>query len=299
MRLIILFFLILFQAAWCLADTHTPPSGTDGPGESLRQEMSEPDPNFSYQNIDALFTLYQPYLDNISAYQPIYFLVGTDPGESNFQFSFKYRLFDIDSRKSGKIDLMNGFHFAYTQTSFWDLAADSLPFEDTSYKPELFFVSPKLGTGLPLNQNLFFQTGIQHESNGQGGDVSRSTNFLYAQPIFISYKPRTTFGFSIAPKVWAYVNNDDESNQDLPDYRGYFDLKMECGLAESLVVGSNLRWAKEGGSIQLDVTYPIHRIIKGISGAYLQVQYVNALAESLINYDERTEALRIGLSIIR
>lgn len=64
-------------------------------------------------------------------------------------------------------------------------------------------------------------------------------------------------------------------------------------------MGSNLRWAKEGGSIQLDVTYPIHRIIKGISGAYLQIQYVNALAESLINYDERTEALRIGLSIIR
>lgn len=261
--------------------------------------MPASDIGVSYQNVDVLFTLYRPYLDNISAYQPIYFLVGADPGDSTFQFSFKYRLFDIDSRNSGTIDLMNGFHFAYTQTSFWDLAADSLPFEDTSYKPELFFVSPKFDDGLSSNQGLFFQTGIQHESNGQGGDTSRSTNFLYAQPIFISYNPKTTFGFLIAPKVWAYVENDDESNQDLPDYRGYFDLELKCGLAESLVVKSNLRWAKEGGSIQLDLTFPIHRIIRGISGAYLQVQYVNALAESLINYDKRTEALRIGLSIIR
>ena len=299
MKSIILFFLILSQAAWCFADASATQSGSDGPEESLNQEISETDSAMAYQNIDALFTLYQPYLDNISAYQPIYFLVGTDPAESTFQFSFKYRLFDIDARQSERLGLMNGFHFAYTQTSFWDLAADSLPFEDTSYKPELFFVSPKLGTGFPLNQGLFFQTGIQHESNGQGGDISRSTNFLYAQPIFIDFNPKTTFGFLVAPKVWAYVENDDESNQDLPDYRGYFELELICGWAESLVVGSNLRWAKEGGSIQLDLTYPIHRIIKGISGAYLQVQYVNALAESLINYDERTEAVRIGLSIIR
>jgi outer membrane phospholipase A len=299
MKRTILFFLILCQAVWCYADDSAMQSGSDGPEKSLNQEISETDSAMAYQNIDALFTLYQPYLDNISAYRPIYFLAGTDPRDSTFQFSFKYRLFDIESEKSKKIGFLNGFHFAYTQTSFWDLAADSLPFEDTSYKPELFFAFPKLGTGFSANQSLYFQTGIQHESNGQGGDISRSTNFLYAQPIFIDFNPRTTFGFLVAPKVWTYVENDDESNQDLPDYRGYFELEVICGLAESLVVGSNLCWAKEGGSIQLDVTFPIHRIIKGISGAYLQVQYVNALAESLINYDERTEAVRIGLSIIR
>ncbi len=263
MKLLIL-ILIFGQATWCFADDSTTQSESDVLEEPPNQEMPTSDLTVSYQNIDALFTLYQPYLDNISAYQPIYFLVGTDPGDSTFQFSFKYRLFDIDARQSDKIGLLNGFHFAYTQTSFWDLASDSLPFEDTSYKPEIFFVSPKLGNGFASNQGLFFQTGIQHESNGQGGDVSRSTNFLYAQPIFLNFNPKTSFGFLIAPKVWAYVENDEESNQDLPDYRGYFDLELKCGLAESLVVGSNLRWAKEGGSIQLDATFPIHRIIKGI-----------------------------------
>ena len=32
---------------------------------------------------------------------------------------------------------------------------------------------------------------------------------------------------------------------------------------------------------------------------YLQFQYVNALAENLINYKERTEAFRLGFSIVR
>jgi hypothetical protein len=31
----------------------------------------------------------------------------------------------------------------------------------------------------------------------------------------------------------------------------------------------------------------------------LHIQYVNTLAESLLHYDERTEAIRIGVSIVR
>jgi len=298
MRSIIL-LLILCPFAWCFADDNPSQTGSESPASDLNQDVSEPDTTVSYQYIDVLFMLYQPYLDNISAYQPIYFLVGTDPSESTFQLSFKYRLFDQELPLVKKYGFVNGFHFAYTQTSFWDLASSSLPFEDTSYKPELFFISPKLDDEFSSRRGLFFQTGIQHESNGQGGEGSRSTNFLYAQAIITHYNPKSTFGFLITPKVWAYVDNDDENNPDLPDYRGYVDLELKCGLAESLVVGSNLRWAKKGGSVQLTATYPIHRVIKGISGAYLHVQYVNAMAESLINYDERSQAFRIGLSIIR
>jgi hypothetical protein len=32
---------------------------------------------------------------------------------------------------------------------------------------------------------------------------------------------------------------------------------------------------------------------------YLHIQYVNMLAESLLHYDERTQAIRIGVSIVR
>lgn len=302
MKLFVILF-ILIQGVMAIAEEAESPPKPTAASEKAESVTTSSDMeealSLRYPSIDSMFTLYQPYLNNVSAYQPIYFLVGTDPGESKFQFGFKYRLVNPKSSLAERYRFMDGFHFAYTQTSYWDLASSSLPFEDTSYKPELFYISPNIDTGLSRTSGLFLQTGIQHESNGQGGDDSRSTNFLYASPIFISYNEKTTFGFMISPKAWAYVYNADDTNHDLPDYRGYFDLELKCGLADGLVVGSNLYWAKKGGSIQIDASYPLDRITSGISGLYLHVQYVNCLAESLLNYDERTEAIRIGVSIVR
>ena len=137
------------------------------------------DENKHKQTYDDMFSLYQPYLENISAYEPICFLVGVDPSESRFQFSFKYRFLNPGLSLVKEHQWIQGFHIAYTQTSFWDLDARSQPFKDTSYKPELFFLTPNLlkrdfGVG-----RIFFQTGYQHESNGREEDFSRSTNYLY------------------------------------------------------------------------------------------------------------------------
>ncbi len=132
-----------------------------------------------YPTLDSLFALYQPYLGGIAAYQPMYFLVATDPSKSKFQVSFKYRFFNPESEFADSHPWVKGFHFAYTQTSFWDLKDSSAPFEDTSYKPELFWVSRNLSSADASVKGLFLQSGFQHESNGRGGDTSRSTNFLY------------------------------------------------------------------------------------------------------------------------
>jgi phospholipase A1 len=51
--------------------------------------------------------------------------------------------------------------------------------------------------------------------------------------------------------------------------------------------------------VQLDLTYPIHRHVFHNTDICLQVQYANALAENLIHYRDRTEALRIGIAIVR
>jgi phospholipase A1 len=51
--------------------------------------------------------------------------------------------------------------------------------------------------------------------------------------------------------------------------------------------------------MELDLTYPLHRHIFKNLNLYFQAQYVNALAESLINYKDRTEALRLGFAIVR
>lgn len=259
-------------------------------------KISETAPK-EFEALDSLYELYQPYLKNIAAYEPMYFLVGTDPEKSKFQFSFKYRLFNPERTLAQKYSWIKGFHLAYTQTSFWDLESASKPFEDNSYKPEFFFLSPNIK--IPWATGFFYKGAFQHESNGRGGEKSRSTNFLYIKPIYIAYSKSTKLGIMIAPKIWTYIANEDENNSDLKDYRGYFDVEMKVGQADGFVLGSHFRWAKEGGSMELDLTYPLHRFIFKNLDLYFQVQYVNALAESLLNYRDRTEALRLGFAIVR
>ncbi|MBU0483602.1 MAG: phospholipase A [Proteobacteria bacterium] len=252
-----------------------------------------------YLTLDDLFTLYQPYLGNISAYEPIYFLVGVNPEDSKFQFSFRYRFFNPEGPLAANHPWVNGLNFGYTQTSFWDLKSESIPFEDTSYKPELFHLTTNLSSRPDWMQGLFLQSGLRHESNGQGEDNSRSTNTFYLKPIMIFFDQKSELGLQIAPKVWIYVDNNSDNNKDLPDYRGYFELEIKAGKAEGLVAGTTLRWAKEGGSVKIDLTYPLHQYLSDNLAVYLQAQYVNNLAESLLYYQERTDAFRLGLSFVR
>jgi phospholipase A1 len=273
-------------------------AASDEPKTQVLGRVSS-EPSEHYPTMDSLFALYQPYLANLGAYESMYFLVGTNPEKSKFQLSFKYRFLDPEGDLAEKLPWLKGLHLGYTQTSFWDLKSDSAPFEDTSYKPELFFLSSNIKKRPSWMKGFFLQTGIQHESNGRGGDFSRSTNHLYAKPFFILYDEKKQLGLQIAPKIWTYVNNDNDTNSDLEDYRGFFDLEVKIGKADGFVLESHLRWAQEGVSTQWDLTYPLHRYVFRHFGLYLQAQYVNALAESLIDYRERNKALRLGLAIVR
>lgn len=263
---------------------------------------AEPDPENTdkavFHEHEALFDLYQPYLDNIYGYKPVYFLFGVKPENTKFQLSLKYRFVNPKSFIAETYPWFRGFHIAYTQTSFWDLKGDSKPFDDTSYKPEFFFLSPNLFSGKGQS-HLFFQAGYEHESNGQAGDTSRSTNYLYVKPIYVFFHKKSDIGFQVAPKVWTYVVNSDSTNPDLDAYRGHFSLQFKAGRADSFVFDTKWTWAKKGHSIYMDLTYPMDNLLKANPQLFLHVQYVNALAESLLHYDERNEAVRIGLSIVR
>lgn len=252
----------------------------------------------SYKTYDSMLHLYQPYLENLTPYKPIYFLIGADPRESKFQLSFKYRFLDDDSRTGQKYPWLKGFHFGYTQTSFWDLKSESIPFKDTSYKPELFFISPNIMNPQYKKFRFFMQTGLQHESNGRDDDESRSTNFLYFKPLFIFFADKKPYGLMLSPKIWAYVNNEDETNKDLYKYRGYFEIDLTIGKADSFLLETSFYRGSKGGSVIVDFYYPMHKIFKNFD-IYFQTQYTNALAESLLNYKKRNESIRFGFAIVR
>jgi len=266
--------------------------------ETNELEKTDSNAQEKYETFDSFFTLYQPYLTNISGYKPMYFLVGTDPAKSKIQFSFKYRFVNPAGPLAKKHPWVKGFHFGYTQTSFWDLDSSSAPFEDASYKPEFFHITTNLKSRPSWMQGLFFITGVKHESNGRSEEFSRSFNTIYVRPVFIFYNEKSKLGMGIYPKFIGYISNSD-LNRDIEDYRGFFELGIKIGKADSLVLSSDVGWAKEGGSVQVDLSYPLGRKILDNINIYLHVQYASALAESLLNYQERTNAVRIGFSFVR
>ena len=242
---------------------------------------------------------FQPYFGNLSFYEPTYFLVGTDPEKSRFQISFKYRFFSDDGSLSLNAPWLKGIHFAYTQTSFWNLSLDSAPFEDTSYKPELFYITKRRELPWPGHPVFSLQSGLQHESNGRGGEASRSTNTAFVKPIWLLGNLEKETGLLIAPRLMAYIRNDDETNRDLPDYRGYFDLQIKFGQLNGLVVDTHIRRGDAGGSFQVDLSYPLNRFIYGNPGFYAYAQYFNGYAENLLYYDEFDSAVRLGVAVAR
>jgi phospholipase A1/A2 len=266
------------------------------PAESLAQID-----DLSQQAVDlsVFINAYQPYAKNISFYRPMYFLFGVEPEETRFQISFKYRFFNPETPFSQRHPWIRNFFFGYTQTSFWDLEADSRPFEDTSYKPELFFQTLNIYTGIPWVKGFFVQTGFEHESNGGAGDRSRSTNSMYIEPSLIFLHDTKLTGLRIAPRFRVYVNNNNRTNPDLDEYRGHFDLRLTLGKADSLICDTYFGFAQKGNSVLVDLTYPLHRLLRFNIDTYIQVQYADILGESLLNYTERNHTMRIGLAIVR
>lgn len=245
-------------------------------------------------------TLAQSYLENLSVYEPVYFLVGVDPGleKSKFQLSFKYRLFNSEGQLAQRAPWVSGFYLAYTQCSLWDLYDDSKPFEDTSYLPELFYLLPKIDLNIDRITAFGAQTGFQHESNGSGGEDSRSTNYLYVKPI-LGMHLSGPFHLKFAPRLFTYVDNSETSNGDLWAYRGYFDLEISIVDPQGLGLDSRLWWAKKGVTVQLDLTYPMTRLLGRNLNLYLQAQYFNGYAETLLHYNRRHNAFRLGVAIVR
>lgn len=235
----------------------------------------------------------------IMPYEPIYFVFGEDPS-GRFQISFKYWLLDIERVLPAALPFRGRFNLGYSQTSFWDLNSPSAPFLDSSYRPELQFE----------NRNLFrrddhwlsrvgFETGFQHESNGRDGNDSRSLNIAYLRPTIV-FGDEDDFHLTLQPRVWTYVG-DMNDNPDMRDYRGHFDLRAKLGWTRGLELAGHLRSGDhlENHSALIELSYPMHELLNDSFPVYLFAQYFTGYGESLLYYNERSEAFRIGIALYR
>ncbi|HRE81832.1 MAG TPA: phospholipase A [Opitutaceae bacterium] len=265
-------------------------------GDAVRPSATEPAPltNFAVKK-PAASAIERSFAGRLGAHEPIYFIYGAEEPAAKFQFSFKYRILNF-----GQEAVPQTLQFAYTQRSLWDIEADSSPFFDTSYMPELVFESL---APMPEQTDAWFtwlgyQAAYKHESNGRDGSLSRSLNTLNLRGAF-SIGGLESWQLLVIPEVFGYIG-DLENNPDIENYRGYGQLRMVFGRND----GPTLMFTGIAGkdfdhrTYQLDFTVPFRTRFLEFE-AYFLIQYFNGFGESLRTYREKSEALRAGFSLVR
>jgi outer membrane phospholipase A len=234
----------------------------------------------------------------LSTFEPMYFADGQNGDNlAKFQFSFKYRLMLPDDPRSRSF--LDNLYLAYTQTSIWDLSAESAPFRDTSYQPQLFYYLQDTGWKSSLWSRMGVTAGIGHESNGKSGADSRAINIAFVRPTW-DFGDVNANHLTISPKIYYYITKS--GNEDIQDYRGYVDLLVKYGSPESWQLAATLRKGTKAkyGSVDAQFTYPLAKLINSAWGGYLWVGYFNGYGEDILDYNQRQHWIaRIGYSIAR
>lgn len=209
-----------------------------------------------------------------------------DNTEAKFQLSFKTKILNDIFGSNGDL------WAAYTQSSRWQLynGDHSRPFRETNYEPEAMFVWRTNQNVLGLRAR-YLALGINHQSNGQGGALSRSWNRITGAVALEGGQ----WTLTIRP-WWRIVEHGGDDNPDLADYAGRGELLATRVFGQhvlSLEARHSLRWGdKSRGSLRADWAFPITDRLKG------HLQWFTGYAESLIDYNHRATYLGVGFSLV-
>jgi phospholipase A1 len=214
--------------------------------------------------------------------------------EAKFQISLRAKL--LQDVLIDDADLWFGF----TQQALWQIynGADSKPFRNTDYEPELMYVVPtgKGWQALPLGWKWrYTQLGLAHQSNGQSDPLSRSWNRVYGVVGF------ERGAWSILARMNKRIREDvaSDNNPDLIDYRGRGELQTTWASGPttlSVTYRSSLK-SSSYGSLQLEYSYPVFH--DQPNGVRWFVQAFHGYGETLTDYNFRQTSLGAGLSFLQ
>jgi len=248
----------------------------------------------------AVSTIQRSFVDHFSALDPVYFIFGPKAPAAKFQFSLKYRLlsFDGDTPEA----LRSTLQFGYTQRSLWNVNASPSAFYDTSYMPSLFYQFRTRASESDAAQGglkwLGFQSGYQHESNGQGSIAERSLNTLFVRSGYLIGRPDRWHAI-VQVRVFDYVGGLS-NNPSLKDYRGYGDWQVILARGEGLSLNYTGCAGQDFNHLtsQFDLNFPIKTRLMDIA-TYFLVQYFDGYGESLRDYNKPSNTVRAGISLVR
>jgi outer membrane phospholipase A len=237
------------------------------------------------------------FLPGLSAYEPIYAVAGAGTNTNvKLQISFKYQLFGEQGVFGSHRSWLDGLHFAYTQRMYWDTGRSSLPFRNIDFQPELIYILQSRAHDRQPRYGLLL--GLRHESNGREGEASRSVNIAYVEPTLST--SLDGYDVTIGPRAWFYYGSQG-GNRDIERYRGYTGLSLGIGEEDGLRLTSLSRYniGTGKGAAQVDVSYPLNRLIWNRLNLYLYGQLFAGYGENLLDYDRKTTRARIGVAIVR
>ncbi len=206
--------------------------------------------------------------------------------EAQFQLSIKFPLL------VNLFDDTFDIYGAYTNRSFWQIySEDSSPFRETNHEPEVW-VQFHPGWELWGFRNTWNSFGVNHQSNGRGGDLSRSWNRVYA---WFTVE-RGNLAMSIKPWYRIPESDSDDDNPDIGDYMGHYELSASYKWGEnvfSLMSRNNLESGFSKGAVQASWSFPLWDwpYLKGY------VQWFSGYGQSLIEYDQYANTIGIGFSL--
>lgn len=206
--------------------------------------------------------------------------------EAKYQLSLKVKF--AHSLFGTPLSLWGG----YTQSSRWQLynGADSRPFRETNYEPEVMLVAPldvdMLGWKLRMAS-----LSLNHQSNGRALPLSRSWNRIVGGLAL----ERGDWVTEVRPWVRLGESASDDDNPDIADHVGRIEARVARYWGEhalSLQLRHSLRGGNRSrGSAQIDYVFPLAGALHG------QLQLFSGYGESLIDYNLRQTKAGLGVTI--
>lgn len=214
--------------------------------------------------------------------------------ELEFQLSVRYDL-TADLLGLGEI-----YTAAYTQRSFWQVAAPSGPFRETVFNPEFMILFP-YDRDNALGYKGIAYTPFSHMSNGQrdyyhvdsNGQVeyehrSRAWNHTSATLFFEHGNLFSEF------EVWYRYDDTEDENPDLLDYLGHGQIKLMLPYKKHLFTTmGRYNFATGYGAVEGSYSYPVAKNV------FLYGKVFAGYGESLIDYNRHVNKYSIGFSFSR